>query len=88
VLAAGNRDPAVFDQPDEVHLGRPNIARHVAFGMGPHSCTGQHPARIERCVMIREVVTGLSHTQMVGLSRWTPGKPRLLQNFKMRLSNA
>jgi cytochrome P450 len=40
VMAAANRDPAQFPQPQELVLDRtPN--KHFAFGWGPHSCLGQ-----------------------------------------------
>ncbi len=42
--AAANRDPEVFENPDEVNLERkPNP--HVAFGFGNHNCLGAHHAR-------------------------------------------
>ncbi len=42
--AAANRDPEVFENPDEVDLERkPNP--HVAFGFGHHNCLGAHHAR-------------------------------------------
>jgi pimeloyl-[acyl-carrier protein] synthase len=45
VLAAGNRDPLVFAEPDRLELGRaPNP--HLAFGYGPHHCVGVHMARL------------------------------------------
>jgi cytochrome P450 len=41
-----NRDPSVFDDPDELDFTR--MARnHLAFGFGPHQCLGQNLARIE-----------------------------------------
>ncbi|GAA0530374.1 cytochrome P450 [Saccharopolyspora subtropica] len=49
VLAVGiaaNRDPEVFDRPDELDLARGD-RRHVAFGFGPHQCLGQNLARME-----------------------------------------
>ncbi len=47
LLGAANRDPAVFADPDVLDLRRPNAARHVAFGFGPHHCLGAALARVE-----------------------------------------
>ncbi|KCZ45884.1 cytochrome P450 [Hyphomonas sp. CY54-11-8] len=45
-LAAGNMDPAEFEDPQTLNLARrPN--RHVGFGSGPHICLGIHLARLE-----------------------------------------
>lgn len=43
LMAAANRDPEVFDRPDDLVLDRsPNP--HLAFGSGPHQCVGAGPA--------------------------------------------
>ena len=44
---AGNRDPAEFEQPDEVDLQRQIPRRHLSFGRGIHHCVGAPLARME-----------------------------------------
>ena len=43
---AGQRDPLVFENPDEYRLDRP-AQRPLMFGAGPYNCLGQNLARIE-----------------------------------------
>jgi len=45
-FAAGNHDPRVFENPDEVQIDRPEN-RHLAFGAGIHRCLGSNLARME-----------------------------------------
>jgi cytochrome P450 len=45
--AAGNRDGAQFERPDEVDLDRAGGGGHLAFGQGPHFCLGSALARAE-----------------------------------------
>jgi cytochrome P450 len=45
-LAAADRDPVHFPEPDDLDLARP-ASQHVAFGHGIHQCLGQQLARVE-----------------------------------------
>ena len=50
---AANRDPAAFDDADEVILDRERN-RHIAFGVGIHRCAGSNLARMEMRVALEE----------------------------------
>lgn len=50
---AGNRDPAVFPDPDSVIIDREQN-RHFAFGIGIHRCLGSNLARMELRVAVEE----------------------------------
>ena len=45
-IAAANRDPAIFDAPDDYDVAR-RPEPIMTFGIGPHFCLGAHLARAE-----------------------------------------
>jgi len=47
LFGSANRDPRVFDNPDEFDVGRENALQHIGFGGGIHVCIGAPLARIE-----------------------------------------
>jgi cytochrome P450 len=63
-LGAANRDPAVFDDPDQFRVDRtPNP--HFGFGRGTHYCLGAPLARLEATVGLTELfsrVTDIERT--------------------------
>ncbi|MEH3157245.1 MAG: cytochrome P450 [Gordonia paraffinivorans] len=54
-IAAANRDPEVFDRPDEFDPSR-GRSGHIGFGHGAHHCLGAALARVE----LQEAMTALS----------------------------
>jgi cytochrome P450 len=58
-LAAANRDPDVFPDPDRFDLARPNLSQQVAFAHGPHVCLGLHLARLETRVALERTLSRL-----------------------------
>ncbi|MER7997873.1 cytochrome P450 [Streptomyces sp. NPDC095613] len=58
VPASANRDSEAFTDPDRLDLTRtPNP--HVAFGHGPHACTGGHLTRLQLATVIQVLLERL-----------------------------
>jgi cytochrome P450 len=88
VLAAANRDPEVFPDPDRFDVVRqPN--EHLAFGGGAHFCLGSHLARLEGEIAIGELVRRFDDLRLVSDTvEWGPSlfrvPARLPITFKAR----
>jgi cytochrome P450 len=84
---AANRDPAVFERPDEVVIDR-EINRHVAFGAGIHRCLGSNLARMEMQVAIEEFLAMIPDFELTDPDAvtWAGGQVRGPRNLPMRLS--
>ena len=85
--ASGNRDEAVFEDPDHFHVDRkPN--KHLAFGYGAHLCLGQHLAKMEMRILWEELLPRLSDLALDGVpamseATFVNGPKRLPIRFKM-----
>jgi cytochrome P450 len=72
-IAAANRDPAVFPNPDRFDVRRENAHRHVAFAHGPHVCIGMHLARLEAHSAVERLLLRLPELR---LDPARPAEPR------------
>jgi cytochrome P450 len=63
-LAAGNRDPARFDDPDRFVPERRNNA-HLGYGGGIHYCFGAPLARVEAQIALREFARRVDDPRLV-----------------------
>ena len=62
--AAANRDPAVYDEPEQLQLDRTHPRHHMSFGRGAHFCVGAHLARLEARVVLEELLGSTNGFQL------------------------
>jgi cytochrome P450 len=70
-VGAANRDPARWDDPDAVHVDRPDAAHHVQFGSGVHHCLGAHLARLQAEVALGALLFRLDDVALAGDPQWS-----------------
>ncbi|MEO8423104.1 MAG: cytochrome P450 [Actinomycetota bacterium] len=71
LFGSANRDPAVFDHPDDLDIARePNP--HVSFGAGVHFCLGAPLARLELETSFATILRRLPTLQLVEEPSWKP----------------
>jgi len=83
LLASVNRDPAVFDKPDEFDITRdPAQTRRQmrTFGFGVHLCPGQHQARLNLEMMTREILARMDKLRL--LEEPTHFRSNFMDGFK------
>lgn len=72
-FASANRDPAVWEAPDEFRLNRPNISRQMTFSHGIHHCMGSGVARNEASILINGLLDRYQGIEPAGERRRQTG---------------
>ena len=63
MVAAANRDPAYFRDPEKFDIARQNN-HHVAFGSGIHACLGQPLARLEAQIAFSTLIRRVANPRL------------------------
>jgi len=91
-VGSANRDPEIWEDPDEFQMDRANINRHIAFGVGRHLCIGMHLARSELQIAIRLLLDRLSDIRLAipeSEVDWVPAPYfRQILNLPVKFSSA
>lgn len=70
-LAAANRDPSVYDNPDKLDITRHSPAPMMAFGGGAHNCLGAHLARLELATALQVMPQRMPGLRRTGPAPWS-----------------
>jgi len=65
LVGAANRDPRIFENPDQFDARRQNAKRSIAFGHGEHFCPGASLARTEARISFERLLGRLDDIQLV-----------------------
>lgn len=71
-FAAANRDPQVYDDPEQFDIHRIGPPAMMTFGGGMHYCLGAHLARVELTEALRVLTRKLTNPRRIGGPRWKP----------------
>ena len=63
---AANRDPDIFSNPDKFNILRENADKHLAFGIGRHTCLGKPIALMQLQEFYSQFLTRFNDFQMNG----------------------
>lgn len=67
LLAAANRDPAVYPDADKFDIHRRSGVDHLAFSSGIHYCVGQPLARLEATVALQRLAERMPGLRRAGV---------------------
>jgi len=65
MFAAANRDPRVWDRPDQYDMGR-DLKKQVGWGYGIHACVGRVLAQLEAHVLLTEMARRVARFETAG----------------------
>ena len=66
LIGGANRDPAIFERPDEFDTTRVNARDHISFGTGIHVCLGAPLARMELCIGLQALFERFPQLALAG----------------------
>jgi len=69
---AANRDPSVFENPDQFDIERTNSGDHLSFGAGPHVCLGQRVANMQLEVAYEKILSRFPNVEWTGHTKQAP----------------
>lgn len=81
---AANRDPARFDQPDQLDFAA-GRGGHMAFGLGVHRCVGSNLARMQIEIAFEELLARIHNLRLASGAQieWVAGMSNVLHTVEI-----
>jgi cytochrome P450 len=70
--ASANRDPAVYDNPEQLDITRKDAPAMQTFGAGMHYCLGANLARLELAEALSVMTQRMPNARPAGPAPWKP----------------
>jgi cytochrome P450 len=70
--ASANRDPAVYENPDQLDITRSGAPAMQTFGAGIHYCLGANLARLELAEALTVITRHMPNVRRTGPAPWKP----------------
>jgi cytochrome P450 len=71
-LAAANRDPAIYDDPERFDITREGLPPILSFGAGVLFCVGANLARLEIAEALKTATRRIANPCKTGPAPWKP----------------
>jgi cytochrome P450 len=78
LMGSANRDPEVFEHPDDFDILRDDARNHLSFGFGIHYCLGNMLAKLQDRIVVEETI------QAVPSLRLSPGTITFAESLSFR----
>lgn len=66
MIGSANRDETVFENPNRLDLDRKNKIKHLAFGVGSHTCLGAPLSRMEARIGMEVFLSRATNLRLMG----------------------
>jgi cytochrome P450 len=86
MIAAANRDPEVFADPDRFDIDRPGLRNHLGFAIGPHHCIGSNLAKLEGRIALEELLSRLPGCRITDMAAAKPHGSEFRQPRELNLA--
>ena len=85
---AANRDPDIFDRPDDFNILRNNADKHLAFGIGRHTCLGKPVALMQLREFFSQFLSRFPDYKVTGDWKVAPNNfVHAIQELPVKLKN-